>query len=119
MPSKSNYEGTLRLLAPAGGVTAGTMVFVATARNRYAILPMTTATSGNFYTGMIEGYVKDAPVSTLCAATTGGVPLLWLTTVAKFKHLTAAGNAQALSVTTITAGATTADVILRFPSSIV
>ena len=60
------------------------------------------------------GYVKDAPVSTLCTATTGGVPLTWLTTVGKFKHLTAAGNSQAISVGAITAGATTADVILRF-----
>ena len=119
MPSKGNFEGTLRLLAPAGGVTAGTMIFVATARNRYAVLPMTSATSGNTYVGMVEGYVKDAPVSTTCTATTGGVPLTWLTTVGKFKQLTAATNAQALSVGTISSGATTADVILRFPASIV
>lgn len=118
MPSKGNFEGAIQLLAPAGGVTAGTMIFVATARNRYAVLPMTTATSGNTYTGLVEGYIKDAPVSTLCAATTGGVPLTWLTTVGKFKHMTAAGNAQALSVGTISAGATTADVILRFPAHI-
>jgi hypothetical protein len=118
MPSKGNFAGTLQLLAPAGGVTAGTMIFVATARNRYAVLPMTTATSGNTYTGLVEGYVKDAPVSTLCAATTGGVPLIWLTTVGKFKHVTAAGNTQAISVGTITAGATTADVILRLPAHI-
>lgn len=116
MPSKGNYEGTLTLLAPAGGVTAGTMVFVATALKRYAVLPMTTATSGNTYSGLVEGYIVGAPVSTLCAAITGGVPLLWQTTVAKFKHVTAAGNSQAVSVGTITAGATTADVILRFPA---
>lgn len=119
MPSKGNFEGTLQLLAPAGGVTAGTFVFVSTSLNRQLVLPLTSATSGNYYTALVEGYVKDAPVSTTCAATTGGVPLRWFTTVSKFKHLTAASNAQAYSVGTITAGATTADVILHFPTSVV
>lgn len=114
MPAKGNFEGTLQLLAPAT-VTAGTFVFVATTLNRYLVLPMTSAASGAKYTGLVEGLVTGAPISTLCAAATGGVPLRWLTTTSKFIHLTAVGNAQARSVGTITAGSTTADVVLHFP----
>ena len=44
MASKSNYAGTVVATAPAGGVTAGTVVF--NAAYRTLLLPLTSATSG-------------------------------------------------------------------------
>jgi hypothetical protein len=118
MASKSNFEGTLRLLAPAT-ITAGTMTFLDTAlTGRIAILPMTSVSSGGVYTGLVEGYVKDAPIGSVCAAITGGVPLTWNTTASGFVHLTAATNVQAYSVAAITAGTATADVLLVLPRAI-
>lgn len=118
MASKSNFEGTLRLLAPAT-ITAGTLTFLDTAlTGRLVVLPMTSVSSGGYYTGLVEGYVKDADLDTTCDAATGGVGLTWNTTNGGFKHLTAATNVQAYSVSTITVGTSTADVILVLPRAI-
>ena len=81
MATKGNFEGTATLVAPAGGSTTGTLIFDATTRN--LILPMTTATSGANYTGLIMGLMRSVPVSATVALAVGQ-PLAWGTTNSTF-----------------------------------
>lgn len=118
MPASDNFECTLEFVAPAGGVTAGTMVFVTA--NRNLILPMTTATSGNTYTGKVMGKVTGIAV-TATQAMVAGTPLAWNTTNTLLAAIASGttANAQAIAATAIAASASTTDVILIFPQAVV
>jgi hypothetical protein len=55
MATSDNFEGTLAMVAPAGGVTVGTPVYNSTSKQ--VCLPMTAATSGNTYSAKVVGLV--------------------------------------------------------------
>lgn len=109
----SNTDDTISMAAPAGGVTAGTLLFNATTKS--VSLPMTTATSGNTFSNKILGRVNTVPKST-AAAWLGGQPLNWVSSSSAFKIYTAAGVIHARAAADATAAATTGDVILITPT---
>lgn len=118
MASSDNFENTLEMTAPAGGVTVGTMVFDATLR--VLVLPLTTATSGNTYCAKVAGKVLSVPVVST-AAYSQGQALAWSTTSTALGAITTGttANSQAVAAAAIASGATTGDVILRFPQAFV
>ncbi len=114
MANSSNYEGTLLFTAPAGGVTAGTLVFDAT--NRVLNLPTVTATSGNTYAGKVAGMVISAP----CAsgqAYNAGQPVLWSTGNTNLTVATTGTtvNHHAVAAKEIATGSVTGDFIISLP----
>lgn len=109
MATSSNFEGTMELTAPAGGVTVGTLVYNST--SKMVVLPMTAATSGNTYTAKVVGLVKSV-LKVTGAAWTQGRSLSWTST--KFKSCTGS-TSQATAFNAAASGDTTGDVILRFP----
>lgn len=111
MPTSNNFEGTMELTAPAGGVTAGTMSYNST--SKMVVLPMTTATSGNTYTGKVMGLVKTVPKLS-GAAWTVLRSLTWVSSTSKFKSSTG-GASQAVAFNAAASADTTGDVILRLP----
>lgn len=118
MATSDNFAGTLTFVAPAGGTTAGTLLFNAT--TRCVIYPFATVTSGSNYTGKVVGKVVGAPLESVAAAA-AGTPLSWSTTNANFTPVvtgtTAMVNAYlaAPSVSTTLTG----DVILCLPAATV
>ena len=114
MPSTSNnFEGVQPCLAPAGGVTAYTPSYNAT--SKMLTLPMTTATSGNTYSGKVTGLVKGMAKFT-GVAWVHGQALRWITSLNLWKITTINTHvSQGSASTAATAAATTGDVILRFP----
>lgn len=113
MASSDNldYDIAIALTAPAGGVTAGTLVYNST--SKAVVLPMTTATSGNTYTGKIIGLVRSAPKLS-GAAWTVLRSLTWVSSLSKFKSSTG-GASQAVAYSAAASADTTGDVILRLP----
>jgi hypothetical protein len=115
MATSHDFDETLSYAAPAGGATAGTMLYNAT--SKMVVLPLTTATSGNTFTAKIRGLVKGAPRSTaVSTAWTVGIGLAWVTATSKFKIATAASLAAAQAAAVTGTTDTTGDVILIFPA---
>ena len=109
-----NFEGTITRVAPAGGATAGTLIYDSTMRALF--LAMTTATSGNNYTAKAFGLIRGAPVSS-AAAVLGGFPLTWSTATSKFAKATSAATTfiQGWANSGVASGSTTIDVVLTLP----
>lgn len=118
MASKSNYEGTVVAVAPAGGVTAGTVVFNASYRT--LLLPLTSATSGATYTALADGCVVSAPVAS-AAAYAAGQSLAWSTANSNLGAIVTGttANAHAFPISAVASGATTADVVIHLPRAVV
>lgn len=118
MSSKSNYEGTITATAPAGGVTAGTVVF--STAHRCLLLPMISALSGATYTALADGCVVSAPVSS-GAAYAAGQSLGWSTASSYLAAITTGttANAQAFPISAVASGSTTADVVIHPPRAVV
>lgn len=57
MPTPSNDNGQIRLLAPTGGVTAGTFYRI----NGRLVLAMTSASAGEYFTARLTGRIDGAP----------------------------------------------------------
>jgi hypothetical protein len=57
MPTASNYHGSIQLLAPTGGVTAGNFYRI----NGRLVFAMTSASAGEYFSGRLDGRVNDAP----------------------------------------------------------
>jgi predicted RecA/RadA family phage recombinase len=108
-----NTDEVISMAAPAGGATAGTILFNTTTKS--VTLPMTTATSGSTFANKILGRVNTVPKST-AAAWVAGQPLNWVSASSHFKVYTAAGVIHARAVADATAAATTGDVILITPT---
>ena len=109
MATSSNFEGTMELTAPAGGVVVGTLYYNST--SKAVDLAMTAAASGATFTGKITGLVKTVLKAT-GAAWTVNRSLSWTTT--KFKSCTGS-TSQATAFNAAASGDTTGDVILRLP----
>lgn len=111
MATSHEYSGALTFVAPAGGATAGTIIYNST--TKCAIFPLTTAASGANYIGKAEGLVKGVSRITTTDWIVGmrlahdGTAFTTVTTAA------AAVVAHAANAAT----ATTGDVILCFPDS--
>jgi len=118
MATKGNFEGTVTLVAPAGGTTTGTQIFDATTRT--LILPMTTATSGANYTGLIIGLMRGVPVSAT-ATIAAGQPLAWGTTNSTFAACAtgATGVCHGYAAASIGTSDTTGDVYVIPPAAFV
>lgn len=118
MATSGNFEQTMTLVAPAGGVTAFTLSFNTT--SRVISLPLQTATSGNSYVGKVVGFVGTAPVASV-AAMVAGQPLTWSTANTNFTPVVTGTTAvvhawlAAPSVSTTLTG----DVILTLPTAVV
>lgn len=115
MASSDNFEGTLSLATPSGGVTAGTVIIDAT--TRVVMLPMTTTavTTVNFV-ARVAGRIKSAPViSTMTGVQ--GASVQWSTSTSNFVYPTTGTTAQVQAVlcANFATGGTTADVILDMP----
>lgn len=111
MATSHDWSGCLEFVAPAGGATAGTMIRNST--TLALILPMTTATSGNSYTGKIAGRVNG--VARLTATDwIVGMPLSHDGTAFSTVKTGVAIVAHAANAAT----ATTGDVILCPPSAV-
>lgn len=110
--SNHDYEGTISLAAIAGGVTAGTLIALAT--SSAVVNPLTTATSLQTWTAKEAGLVKGVFKSTALAWTHGAQ-------LAFASSVFAIASAGALCVATaygIAATAdTTGDVVLNTPRS--
>lgn len=118
MASSDNFENTLALVAPAGGVTAGTMAI--DVNTRQVVLPMTSATSGNTFTAKVMGRIKSAPViSTMTGVQ--GASIAYATATSNFTYPTTGTtvNVQGILAANFAAGGTTADIILDLPRSYV
>jgi hypothetical protein len=102
------------LVAPAGGATAGTIIYDST--SLVVVLPMTTATSGSTYTGKVIGRVNSvAKVSG--TAWVGGAALTWVSSSSAFQ-ITVSGSGQttqAVAFGAASSAAVTGDVVLRHP----
>ncbi len=109
----SNTDDTISMAAPAGGVTAGTVLFNTTTKS--VSLPMTTAASGVTFSNKVFGRLNTIPKST-AAAWIGGQPLNWVSASSFFKVYTAGGVIHARAAADATAAATTGDVILITPT---
>lgn len=118
MASKSNYEGTITATAPAGGVTAGTVVFNTSYRT--LLLPLTSATSGATYTALADGCVVSAPVAS-GAAYAAGQSLGWSTANTNLGAIVTGttANAHAFPIAAVASGSTTADVVIHLPRAVV
>jgi predicted RecA/RadA family phage recombinase len=113
MATSDNFEGTLAMVAPAGGVTVGTPVYNSTSKQ--VCLPMTAATSGNTYSAKVVGLVKTVAKLT-GVAWVQGRSLRWISSTSRFAVTTATTQiSQGSAAAAAAAGDTTGDVILRFP----
>lgn len=113
MSTSDNFEGTTASVAPAGGVTVGTLVYNST--SKAVVLPMTAATSGNTYTAKTNGLVRTVAKLT-GVAWVQHRSLRWISSTSKFAVTTATTQvSQATAFAAAAAGDTTGDVILRFP----
>lgn len=112
MATSDNFEGTLAMVAPAGGAVVGTPIYNST--SKLVCLPMTAATSGNTYTGKVNGLIKTTAKLT-GVAWVQGQPLRWLTTNRWAKTTINTHVSQGVAAAAAAAGDTTGDVILRFP----
>lgn len=112
MPTSDNFDETLEFVAPVGGATTGTLI-VFTAAQGTAVLPLTTATSGNTFVGKVTGRVKSVTKTTVAWIT--GEALL-ITTAGVAAAVTAGNFSNAIAATASAATATTGDVILRAPA---
>lgn len=102
--------------APAGGVTAFTLLMLDT-QDRPVVCPLATATSGNTFPALMSGGLAGVPVATTVAAV-HGAPLAWSTANSNFAEVATgtSANTQAVLDQVITSGNTTASVILKFPA---
>jgi hypothetical protein len=108
-----NYEGTLQATAPAGGAVVGTFLYNSTTKS--LTLPQTAATSGNAFTGRMQGLVTGVAKFT-GVAWVQGQSLRWVSTLSLFKITTINTHvSQATAAAAATAAASTGDIILRFP----
>jgi len=114
MATSHDWDGTLRLVAPAGGITAGDISNDAT--DKVVSLALTTATSGNAYTGKVQGLVKGVSRVTGTAWTAG--QRLAITTGSKFTHVTSGAIVVAHAAAAAASADTTGDVILCLPNPV-
>jgi hypothetical protein len=111
-----DFSDTLPLVAPAGGTTAGTVIFNTTTRN--FIFPLETVTSGSTYIGKVRGLLKGVAIESV-AAMAAGTPLEYQTATSNFGPVTSGTTATiqawlaAPSVSTVLTG----DIILTMPVS--
>lgn len=105
------------LTAPAGGVTAFTLLMLDT-QDRPVVLPLATATSGNTFPALVEGGIAGAAVNTTVACV-HGAPLAWSTTNSNFAEVAtgSTANTQAVADQVIVTSTATASLILRFPTA--
>jgi hypothetical protein len=105
------------LTAPAGGVTAFTLLMLDT-QDRPVVLPLATATSGNTFPAMVEGGIAGAPINTTVACV-HGAPLAWSTANSNFAEVAtgSTANTQAVADQVIATSTATASLILRFPTA--
>jgi predicted RecA/RadA family phage recombinase len=87
MASKDNFNGVITLVAPTGGVTAGTMVYI----QAVACLPLETVSAGASFAALVCGRVKDAPKTT-SQVWTAGQKLYWVAGTAKFSSASTGGT---------------------------
>lgn len=104
------------LTAPAGGVTAFTMLMLDT-QDRPVVCPLATATSGNTFPALVQGGLAGVAIATTVAAV-NGAPLAWSTANSNFAEVASgsSANTQAVLDQVVTSGTTTASVILKFPA---
>lgn len=104
------------MTAPAGGVTAFTLLCDAT--DRTVVLPLATATSGNTYPALVAGGIAGAAIATTVSGG-HGLPLAWSTANSNFAEIASGttANAQAVLDAVVTSGTATASLILRFPAA--
>jgi hypothetical protein len=108
--TKSNFEGTLPLVAAAGGATAGTMHFDVT--RKVLSLPMSSATSGNSFVGLVQGLIRGVPVHT--GALVAGARMVWATGTSRLIPATGS-TTNAYAAAAKAAGGTTGDFALVLP----
>ena len=108
----SNFDDTLELTAPAGGAVVGTPIYNAT--SKLVSYPQTAATSGNTYTGKVNGMIKNARKLT-GTAWVAGQSLRWLTTNKWAKTTINTHVSQATAAGDPASADLYGDVILRFP----
>jgi hypothetical protein len=112
MSTSHDYDGTLTRVAPAGGVTAGTIY--ADSTDKVVYLAMLTAISGANFTAKVEGLVKSVAANT-ASAWTAGQPLAYATG-SGFTHIITGGVIVAHAAAPRAIAVTTGDVILCLPS---
>ncbi len=111
MATSHDFEGALSFIAPAGGVTAGTLIVNST--TKAAIYPLTTAASGVAYSGKVFGLIKGVPRVT----TTDWIVGMRLAHDGTAFVVTTTGAASVVGWAANAATATTGDVILTLPES--
>lgn len=113
--SNASEKVVREMTAPAGGVTAFTLLCDAT--DRTVVLPLATATSGNSYPALVEGGIAGAAIATTVSGGQG-LPLAWSTANSNFAEVASgtSANTQAVLDAVITSGTATAALILRFPT---
>lgn len=113
MATSDNFEGTMALTAPAGGATTGNIIYNAT--SKLVVMAMTTATSGNTYTGKGNGLIRNS-IKLSGTAWVSGQSLRWLSSVSKWAKTTINTHvSQGVAYGDATSAAILADVVLRFP----
>lgn len=110
MPRSDNFQSTIPLLAPTGGVIAGTLYRVGNA----LALAMTTVAAGVFFSAKVTGIVRAAPkLGATGQAVAAGAIVYWDNTNKRFTvNTTGMKNHGVTVVTPATAAATTVDVLL-------
>ncbi len=112
MATSHDYDGNIIRVAPASGVTAGTVY--ADATDKVVYLAMTTAISGANFSAKVEGRVNGVAANT-AAAWTAGQPLAYATS-SGFTHIITGAVIVAHAAAARAIAATTGDVILCLPS---
>lgn len=108
-----NFDDTLNLTAPAGGAAVGTPIYNST--SKLVSYPMTAATSGNTYTGKVNGRVNSIRKLT-GVAWVAGQPLRWISSLSKWSKTTINTHvSQGVAAADAASADLYGDVILRFP----
>jgi predicted metal-dependent phosphotriesterase family hydrolase len=111
----SNFDDTLELTAPAGGAAVGTPIYNST--SKLVSYPMTAATSGNLYTGKVNGMIKSARKLS-GVAWVAGQALRFVSSTSKWAKTTINTHVtQGTAAADATSADIYGDVILRFPSA--
>jgi hypothetical protein len=116
MATLSNFDGTLEFVAPTGGATAFTPIVEATTLK--VTIPLFTAISGVTYTGvchqrLVRGITKSSATAFLSGAA------LTIKTDSTAYAASAAGIINAYAAGPAVSTATTMDVLLILPISVV